>query len=185
MNGGPELWSIDPVTGAGTFETLFDVEGVMGFGVDSDDNFFLTDWVFAPNLYSLDPVSGDTAVIGPVASIYPHGGDVFEACSFPPTFLEATGVCPGTVTFQVTDATPGATLAIVRGTGEGKVTVPFGPCPGIQLGLSGSELVTTVVADPDGSFLVAPTLGGSTCGVHLQVMDTASCTTTNVVQVPD
>lgn len=95
--------------------------------------------------------------------------------------LTFSGTCPGVVDVDITGMTPGGTLAVVRGTGPGSTVIPVGACAGTVLDLAGPSLVTTVPdGNNDGMISASPTLGPAFCGTPIQVVDMATCTTSNV-----
>ncbi|MCU0963102.1 MAG: S8 family serine peptidase, partial [Pirellulaceae bacterium] len=78
LDTGENLYSIDPITGAGTFRSrIVGLNGLaMGLMVDpSDNSLYVTTYTADSNLYRVDPSTGSTELIGPVGIVFPHGGD--------------------------------------------------------------------------------------------------------------
>jgi len=98
--------------------------------------------------------------------------------------LAVSGACPGTVTVNVTRATPGATLGLVNALMEGSYAIPSGTCAGAVLDLDNPALYTTLTADATGAAAASATVPSSACGRVLQVIDAATCTPSNVAAVP-
>jgi hypothetical protein len=108
----------------------------------------------------------------------------YTVAATPGPLLAATGTCPGTVNLRLVDATPLGTVRVLHGTARGSFVVPGGPCAGTELGLAEPRLLRTVTADAEGraSGNVSPPQGA--CGRFLQVLDQASCETSNVAPLP-
>jgi hypothetical protein len=99
--------------------------------------------------------------------------------------LTRTGSCPGSSTFTVNGATPGGTLAIAMSGSLGSFSIPGAyQCAGTVLGLGGiPTLVGTLTANANGVANRSVNLPVAVCGRYLQMVDLASCTTTNVIQM--
>ena len=95
--------------------------------------------------------------------------------------LDMTG-CPGPVDVSVTGLTPGATAVFLMGAaGLGSDVVSRGVCTGTETGLAGLRFATRVTDhDGDGALSFTPTVGDDRCDVPVQVLDTTSCTVSNV-----
>ena len=98
--------------------------------------------------------------------------------------LSISGNCPGTLSVEVSNATPGGAVALASGTFEGPFTVPFGRCAGTQIGLADPVLITVLNADATGTLSVSRTVGAGPCGLLVQFLDVATCTPTAVATVP-
>ena len=98
--------------------------------------------------------------------------------------LTIGGQCPGRTQIEVTGATPGGRVVILRGTGPGSSQVPGGPCAGAPLSLAAPSLVTAVDADADGRVLLTPNLSLPACGTSMQALDMTTCDTTNLGALP-
>lgn len=93
--------------------------------------------------------------------------------------LSISGPCPGTIDVEASGLTPGGDVAVLSGRGAGSDVVPGGPCAGALSDLSGLGLITVVSADGRGDIAVSPSVGGPTCGKHIQFLDLASCALSN------
>ncbi|MHC4823232.1 MAG: hypothetical protein ACYTEP_04350 [Planctomycetota bacterium] len=98
--------------------------------------------------------------------------------------LSVTGSCPGTISIDVTNATPVGQVAVVRSGSAGSFTVPGGPCAGTVLGLNSPVLLVTLTADAVGDASVSGAAPAAACGAFLQAVDLSTCGTTTVEQVP-
>ena len=97
--------------------------------------------------------------------------------------LETSGSCPGMLTAQAGNATPGGTVAFLRATGVGSQQIPNGnPCAGTVLGLNQTAtLVMTRTANAQGVATISGNVPANACGhVFLQAIDVPTCTTSNV-----
>lgn len=99
--------------------------------------------------------------------------------------LAITGSCPGAMTVDVTNATPNSTIAVIYALSTGSLLVPAGnPCVGTELGLNNTaQLYSTETTDGDGAFSIEVTIPGPGCGLYVQILDLASCDTSNVEQL--
>ena len=107
---------------------------------------------------------------------------VAENCGF--LTLTTEGQCPGRAQLEITGATPGGRVALLRGSGPGNTPVPGGPCTGTRTGLSDPARVAVLDADPDGRVLVTPNLNPGACGTVIQALDLSTCGTTNLGSLP-
>lgn len=98
--------------------------------------------------------------------------------------LSVTGVCPGTIEVAVSGGTAGGIAGLLASPATGSDPLTAGPCAGVVTGLSSPVLLTTVVLDAAGGATLTPTVGDVACGVHLQVVDGASCEVSNVAAIP-
>ena len=80
IGSGNNLYTVNPGTGVGTFKTAISgaVGTVMGLAITAGDVFYLTDYVFGPSLYLLNPLTGATSQVGSGLGTtdFPHGGDI-------------------------------------------------------------------------------------------------------------
>jgi len=146
-----------------------DDNGVPGFlGYESQDSTLATD----PNAYV--STNGDT---GSPFFLSVGGGDVLT--------LVIEGTCPGAVDLVVTNATPDGVVAFLFAFGEGGVVIPDGnPCAGTALGLNATALLAgTVSANAEGSAVFSGNAPNVACGGFVQVLDVATCETSNVEQL--
>lgn len=181
---GAGLIEINTSTGAGT-----DVSGLNG-GTCSDVQAL----TFSPGgvlhgihdaLYTIDTVTGGLSLVG-------FGGysDIC-GCDFVSAGgglqLTLGGSCPGPMTAAVSGATPFGSVAILRATGTGSVTIPPGnPCAGTVLGLNNTvTLAGTTAANGTGNATFGPVnVPAGACGnFYAQALDISSCATSNVVLV--
>ena len=89
--------------------------------------------------------------------------------------LSFTGSCDGEVTATVTEA---GSYRVIFGS-PGTTVVPMGICAGTELGISGAT-VSAIVTGSEISF----ELSGDDCGASAQVIDVATCETSDVVTLP-
>ncbi|MFT4621833.1 MAG: hypothetical protein ACI8PZ_000485 [Myxococcota bacterium] len=96
--------------------------------------------------------------------------------------LSMSGACPGPVAIDVTGLTPGGTAVFLAGTaGEGSDVIGVGACTGTVTGLAGLRFMTRVSDDDaDGSLSFSPSIPDARCSTSIQVLDTATCTMSNV-----
>lgn len=100
--------------------------------------------------------------------------------------LEAEGSCPGSMTFNVSGATPGGNVAFIYAFGTGSVEIPPDqPCAGTVLGLNGTATLGGVAtANANGEASFTANVPAPACGrVFVQALDVSSCGTTNVVGI--
>ncbi|HEX9792814.1 MAG TPA: hypothetical protein VGC54_02415 [Planctomycetota bacterium] len=99
--------------------------------------------------------------------------------------LTITGPCPGSVTVDVSGATPSGSVAFATALGTGSFVIPGGfPCAGTVLGLSSAGIThrTTRTADAAGNISFPATAPAGACGrLFVQAIDLTTCATTNVV----
>jgi hypothetical protein len=98
--------------------------------------------------------------------------------------LEPRGNCPGQVTLVGSGATPGAQVAVLRGSALFAREVMVGPCPTLRLGLQGISLLTVQTADAEGNFSFTTPVPGQFCGAFVQALEFASCATSSVDSLP-
>lgn len=102
--------------------------------------------------------------------------------------LYVVATCPGGGPIEVRweHATPDALIALLYATNRGSYRVPFGqPCQGTVLGLGPSQLqvVYRGHAGEFGSRALSGIAGPNACGGWLQLLDTESCATSEVVLI--
>jgi len=101
-------------------------------------------------------------------------------------FLSTTGSCPGVMTFDVTGAIPTSRVMYIRAFGTGSfVLPPWAPCGGTVTGLdSTATFVGWEIANGFGNCTLTATVPPTACGtIYVQVVDTLSCTTSNVILI--
>ncbi|MFT4625600.1 MAG: hypothetical protein ACI8PZ_004268 [Myxococcota bacterium] len=93
--------------------------------------------------------------------------------------LTVTGECPGEVVLDMTEFTPGASVALLVGDGAGSVPVPGGPCAGTDSGLGSIRTWVGPIRDldPDGRLMLRPILPDWACEARFVLLDLATCET--------
>lgn len=94
--------------------------------------------------------------------------------------LAVSGACGGVMTFDVTSATPGGTVAFVSGP-PGVWVKAGGLCAGITLAVNPPTLRASVSANAAGEVSVMQFVPAAACGLGVQAVDVASCTPTGMV----
>ncbi|MFT4623205.1 MAG: hypothetical protein ACI8PZ_001861 [Myxococcota bacterium] len=95
--------------------------------------------------------------------------------------LATAGSCPGDITVTVDGLTPGATAVFLLGpAGEGSDVIGIGGCAGTVTGLAGLRFGTRITADGGGMISATPYVGDPACDMPIQVLDTATCSLSNV-----
>jgi len=97
--------------------------------------------------------------------------------------LSLSGSCPGTMTVSITDATPGATIAIGMGSNLEGTVLPGGPCAGTEIELGGIQTRREVTADDDGNVSFTATPPAGLCGGLVQAIDFSNCSASDVLTV--
>jgi len=100
--------------------------------------------------------------------------------------LTLTGPCPGVKTIQVTGATPVVRVYFIHAANIGAWVVPPGQlCSGTFTGLAAPVTVAGFLpSDAFGNITTTATIPPAVCGNrYLQVVDGATCTTSNVVLI--
>ncbi len=118
-------------------------------------------------------------------SSLPATGLSWSGGNAPVPFITITGTCPGPMTLTVSGATPGGLVAMLYGV-PGSYTYPGTPCTGIVLGIinpngTAPTLATTQTANSAGVLVINFNAPASVCGLSVQAVDVASCTTSNIV----
>ena len=86
---------------------------------------------------------------------------------------------------SLTGATRKGLVGFAGAEEEGSFTVPGAPCPGLVLDLDQPRLLKESVARGNGSLTFTHDVPRSACGTFLQAVDTVTCTTSNVLAIPD
>lgn len=99
--------------------------------------------------------------------------------------VQLEGDCPGIASLSIRNATPRSLVAILFAFNEGSEVIPGGfACAGTQLGLDATtRLVSILRSDRNGEVTFGGNLPTLACGGFIQVLDAASCQTSNVVSV--
>lgn len=103
----------------------------------------------------------------------------------PPSLgLSLTGSCPGPIAVDVVGATPLGGVALVYGTAGG-YTIQSGPCAGTTLDIGNPVLARVLPADASGALsFTSPPLSSGSCGLTVQAIDVATCSTSNPTLIP-
>ena len=131
-------------------------------------------------------VTLDDRILVPAGGVIQGLDPTTEVDSFipGPTF-ESVGPCPGLQTIHCSGATPGGFLLIFAAGGLGNLTLNGLGCGTIPLGLDAStQFLLWLPADANGGFEVPINVDAGLCGaVHLQLLDLARCTMSNVLSL--
>ena len=96
--------------------------------------------------------------------------------------LAVNGACPGPVTVDVSNATPGVPVYIGYAFASAPGVVQTGPCGSLAIELVSPVLAAVVIADAQGNVSLPATLTAGACGnVFVQCFDPATCTVSPVV----
>lgn len=97
--------------------------------------------------------------------------------------LALSGVCPGPVTLDASNMTPGGPVAFYYALSAGSTTIPGGHCAGMVLPVTGpTQLGPFVNADGAGNASISGTAQPNHCGlVRVGAVDIGPCTPTNVI----
>lgn len=97
--------------------------------------------------------------------------------------VSVTGECPGTVRVEWSGADPDRQQGILAARATGNFVIPTGACEGTELGLGAQSLRLHGIIGTGGG---AGAVNASTraCGWYVQLIQTHSCATSNVAQVP-
>ncbi len=103
--------------------------------------------------------------------------------------LSLTGACPGQVQVQWSGASPSRIAFLLFSQETGRYNLPVGPCGGTVLGLGpeGLRVVQPFRTGPHGEGALRGYAAPIACGGYLQMLvheADPSCTTSNVVQIP-
>ncbi|PCJ53071.1 MAG: hypothetical protein COA70_10445 [Planctomycetota bacterium] len=93
--------------------------------------------------------------------------------------LTVNGTCPGPMQLSLTGATPFGTVALGYGS-PGTFSIPVGSCIGTALDLNAPTLAGFFIADAAGNLNLAFSLPSAFCGLSVQAVDMATCTTSTV-----
>lgn len=121
---------------------------------------------------------------------YHGGGDGFVAkvllARAPVLTVAATCPSGGPIQISWNGATGGSTIALLYARNTGSFRIPNGnPCAGTALGLGSNQLQIAYqgAAGQNGSRNLNSNTGPGACGGYLQLLDVATCTTSNVVRI--
>ena len=107
-----------------------------------------------------------------------------QAAHFSDYTLTITGQCPGMVTVHWEGFAPGRMMGVVFGRDRGQFTIPSGVCKGTVLGLEVNVGLAYAFWSRDGSGQRSAATGSCCCGGFLQLVESGSCKTSNVAQLP-
>jgi len=131
-------------------------------------------------------LAGSTGVVGAYSDDDPETGAgsayVFVAIAEPQ--IAISGSCPGEMTFEISEASPSASITIARGPAEGETSVSTGRCAGLTLDIEEAEFVTRVATNDDGTHTLVRTIPAAICGQSVQVVDNATCGVGPPAQIP-
>lgn len=117
--------------------------------------------------------SGDDGYVTRL-TIEPGGGYV----------LGVIGNCPGQLAVSWRGATPGRQQGLVFGASQGHTTIPNGVCRGTVLGVQGQVRLVNTFGTGSGSGSINGNAGTASCGHFLQLVESGTCNTSNVKQIP-
>jgi len=99
--------------------------------------------------------------------------------------LSLEGICPGTVRIGWAGADVNRSQAILFARCQGAFTIQSGPCAGTQLGLGADHLqLYSTIGTGNGAGSVHAATRSGACGGYVQLIQTHSCATSNVAQIP-
>lgn len=98
--------------------------------------------------------------------------------------LTVGGSCPGSMSVTISGATANGQLPVALAPVTGSFLLPGGVCAGTELNLSGPQLLAIPLADANGELGRVFSPPASACGQFLQIVDLATCRTSNVAQLP-
>lgn len=139
-----------------------------------------TRWMISQVYFSNGPLRGLPAYVDSTEMTITGGSGGFD--------LHVEASCPdgGPIGISWTGATSGGWVVLLNALNEGSLTLPhFAPCAGTTLGL-GSQHIQTVWQGPagnNGSGSIQDSAGPRACGTYLQLLDLATCETSNVVPI--
>ena len=135
-------------------------------------------------------ISGNTACVGAPYDddLGDHSGSayVYDLNCGPQLSVNATCPSGGPIQVSWSGATGGGTVVLLYARNTGSFRIPNGnPCAGTQLGLGSNQLQIGYqgAAGSNGSRTLNSNTGAGICGGYLQLLDVATCGTSNVVRV--
>lgn len=177
------FYLVDPNTGASTFlASGLVVPSDMGLAFDPDTGLF---WGFdvAQQVFTFDPNNNYQGTFVMNSGFVIDGASGANTSTFVPgmALRNTNGFCPGTVTFRVSDATPGQDVAFLFSENTGADSVTGGPCRGTRLPLDRARLIRRVRADANGEAEFSGTPNATQCGrIKLIALDLDTCQLSNI-----
>lgn len=121
-------------------------------------------------------------VVGPGTWDVSYGLDCEQGGGYT---LALSGDCPGTVRLEWSGADANRQQGIVFARNTGNFVIPNGPCQGTQLGLGTNQLqLFNIISTGSGSGSVNAQANQGACRGFVQLIQTHSCVTSNIGQVP-
>ena len=111
---------------------------------------------------------------------YDYTFRTYNCCGGGGPTLSKTGTCPGVMTVSATNCTPFAPVAFLFG-GPGSYTKPNGTCAGVTIAMAAPTLVAVLTSDGSGAASVTYNFHIGLCGRRVQIVDVATCTTSNFI----
>ena len=182
---GEGLVHIDPATAAtvdadAMFGTM-NCDEVQGLGFDAAGTL----WAAGDALRKIDPATGEILWTGNCAFTTIQRGVEAIGGSAPSFSLTINGNCPGQVTADIANGTPGGVMGLAWSGGNTGTMVPAGGCAGTLLDLGPNlNIVGAFPLDAQGAASVGPrNVPAGACGnVWLQAIDLGTCDVTNAAQ---
>ncbi|HMV66748.1 MAG TPA: hypothetical protein PKA64_07850 [Myxococcota bacterium] len=107
-----------------------------------------------------------------------------DVCDTDP-YLEIAGGCGGNVIFNAGNFTPSGDVTVLTSATPGTTVIPVGACAGHTLDLAMPIRVRAQFqVGASGDFLRVIPLSGAICGQWVQIVDMATCRTTNAAMIP-
>ena len=131
-------------------------------------------------------MDGDTVLAGAVLADSPEidSGSAYVFQVLRDDSLTISGSCPGEVTIGGAASAPFNDLMLFAGPDEGTSFVANGPCGGTELDIEFNRFLLRLETDESGHAGIRRSTSEPWCGRYLQAVERPSCSTTNVVQIP-
>jgi len=110
--------------------------------------------------------------------------DNISASPLPPVGSKLTGSCPGNVTLELTEGTPGGEVFVLSSALKGSERVPGGACAGVLTDLADLDTRRRETFGPSGALELTLSLPPDACGRFVQAIDVESCRSSALVSVP-
>jgi len=102
----------------------------------------------------------------------------------PEPVLTVSGACPGPAMLTYTAATPNGAVLWFHAAAQGSFVLPVGACAGTATGLASPLPHAPSLADGTGTTVKTVMAPPVACGRFVQAIDLATCSVSNVVQLP-